>query len=471
MNAKELLAHLMHRPAAFVRRPKADAAASADEANRRTLHRRAVEAAIWGMPLVSFAAMREAFFRDAGANYGDLVYLSKPADWRFQITTPSASALYVYFNFNTKEGPVVLDVPASGAVGLFGSVLDAWQTPLADVGPNGEDEGHGGKYLLLPPGYDGQIPEGHLPLRAATYNGYGVLRVIPATHANADIARAIELIKQLRVYRHGAASPTTTRYIDIAGKPFDAIPSMDESFYEALARLVGEEPVQARDLVAMAQLRALGIEKDRTFAPNSATRTVLRAAIREAHATFKREAASCEPFWSGSHWCAAPSVGQRTGFSFMTSDHLEVDERGMVYFLACAPPQRLGAATFYLGGFADADGAALSGEHRYRLHVPADVPVEQYWAATVYDLETAGLVRQAPKLAIDSYQQTQKNADGSLDIYFGPSAPVGRESNWVYTAPGKPWFTFFRFYGPKKAVFDRTWRLGEIERISGATIH
>jgi hypothetical protein len=286
------------------------------------------------------------------------------------------------------------------------------------------------------------------------------------------MARALELVKQLRLYRYGqAASTATTRYIDVAGKPFDAIASMDETFYETLAKLVHEEPVQPRDLVAMAQLRALGIEKDKTFSPNSATRAVLRAAIREAHTTFKHGVAAIQPFWPGSRWGMSLEIGPRTSFSFMTADHLEVDERGVTYFLGCAPPKRLGAATFYLGCFSDADGTPLSGEHRYRLHIPAHVPVEQYWATTVYDRDTAGFIRQSPKLAVDSYQLPQKNGDDSFDIYFGPNAPPGKESNWLYTTPGRPWFTFFRFYGPKKAVFDKSWRLGEIERISGATLH
>ena len=129
----------------------ASAHAQSVDINRRTIERRAVEAAIWGMPIVSFDAMRQAFFR-TGAKYGDILYFSKPADWKFQITTPNASSLYVYVNFNTKDGPVVLDFPAAVGAGLFGSLNDAWQVPVADVGPEGEDQGKGAKYLLLPNG-------------------------------------------------------------------------------------------------------------------------------------------------------------------------------------------------------------------------------------------------------------------------------------------------------------------------------
>jgi hypothetical protein len=116
------------------------------------------------MPIVSVDAMRQGFF-GVGAKYGDIAYLSKPADWKLQLTTPNSSSLYVYFNFNLKDGPVILDFPAAVGAGLFGSIMDAWQAPLADVGPAGEDQGKGGKYLLLPPDFQGESPAGYFPVR------------------------------------------------------------------------------------------------------------------------------------------------------------------------------------------------------------------------------------------------------------------------------------------------------------------
>ncbi len=170
------------------------------ELNRQTLEQRAVTAAIWGMPIVSVNAMRRAFFRDAKANYNDVVFLSTPADWKFQTTTPNITTRYVYFNFNTKEGPVVVEIPPAVEAGLFGSLLDAWQVPLADVGPAGEDQGKGGKYLVLPPDFSGNPPAGYTIVRAQTYNGYSLLRAIPKSSSEADVNNAIALIKKLRLY-------------------------------------------------------------------------------------------------------------------------------------------------------------------------------------------------------------------------------------------------------------------------------
>jgi len=167
---------------------------SAKELVRRKIERRAVEMAIWGMPLASTDAMREAFFRDAGAKYNDIVYFSKPADWRFQFTTPNASTYYVYFNFNTKDGPVVLKLPEAQNAGLFGSFVNAWQEPIADVGPEGEDRGLGGKYLILPPNDILGVPAGYIPVHPRTNNGYALFRAIPHSSSPRDIAAALDLV-------------------------------------------------------------------------------------------------------------------------------------------------------------------------------------------------------------------------------------------------------------------------------------
>jgi hypothetical protein len=153
---------------------------------RRTVERRAVEAVIWGVPLVNTDAMRQAYFRDAGAKYNDICYFSKPADWRFQVTTPNASTNYVYFNFDLKDGPVVVEIPAAVGAGLLGSMVDAWDVAMTDIGPAGADQGKGGKYLLLPPSYAGDVPSGYFSVRSPTYNGYALYRSIRAGDSEAE---------------------------------------------------------------------------------------------------------------------------------------------------------------------------------------------------------------------------------------------------------------------------------------------
>src|SRR5262249_4139874 len=140
--------------------------------------------------------------------------------------------------------------------------------------------------------------------------------------------------------------------------------------------------------------------------------------------------------------------------------------RGTNFFVGCAPPVKFGTATFYSGAYKEAMGALLDGSRTYRLCIPPEVPARQFWSITVYDSGTQALIRESPRKSIDSYDsKVQKNPDGSLEVYFGPTAPDGKEANWLYTAPGKLWWTYFRFYGPEKAVFDKTWQLPDIERV------
>src|SRR5215471_8312251 len=449
-------------------RTRTERALTSDDLAARSLQRRAVEAAIWGMPVVSVEAMRRAFF-STGAKYGDIVYLSKPADWQFQVTTPNSSSLYCYLNYSIKDGPVVLEFPAAVGAGLFGSILDAWQVPLADVGPEGADQGKGGKFLLLGPDFKGEAPPGYFALRSATYNGYAVLRTIPKTRSDEDTAKALALVKQLRLYPFSkSASSAATRYIDIAGKLFDCTVKMDDSFFDTLARMVNEEPVQARDLVAMGQLRSLGIEKGRDFKPDPATRNVLKKAAAEAHKTFMNATAGVVPYWPDSNW-GLPGyaiTGAQTAFTYQFPSLLDVDDRGAMFFFACAAPRNLGAATLYLTGPKDRDGAQLDGSKSYQLRVPPGVPASQFWALTVYDLETAAFIRDSPSTEINSYQDLQRNDDGSVDVFFAHKPPDGKQSNWIHTAHGRPWFACFRFYGPEEAIHNKSWVLPDIERMN-----
>ena len=442
---------------------------SSEDLARRTIERRAVEAAIWGMPLVNTGAMRQAYFRDVGAKYNDICYFSKPADWKFQVTTPNASTNYVYFNYNLKDGPVVVEIPAAVGAGLLGSMVDAWDEPMNDIGPAGEDQGKGGKYLLLPPDFKGDTPAGFFPVRYPTYNGYALYRAIRASSSDADVAAALALVKKLRVYPLAQqANPPEQRFIDIHGKTFDGIADFDERFFEGLNRMVQEEPVLPRDLVMMGMLKSIGIEKGKDFKPDAAMQNLLRAAVQEAQTQFVQGLTSYSHlWWPDRNWSPPDPRGLKTGFTYQTADALDVDSRGWANFAAFAMPKKTGESLVYLFTFRDSRGERLSGERSYTVRVPANVPAKQYWSMIVYDVDTAAFIREAPVITLDSYNQAmQRNADGSVDIYFGPKAPAGKEANWIYTAPRKAFFPAMRFYDPDKPLFDRTWKLPDLERVS-----
>jgi hypothetical protein len=423
--------------------------------------------ALWGMPIVATDAMRDAFLHDAGANYTDVVYFSKPGDWKIQLTTPNGSTYYVATTINLAQGPMVFDLPAAVGAGLFGSMNDAWQTPIADVGPAGQDAGKGGRYLVLPPGYKGDVPAGYFPVRFSTINGYCFMRAIPEGSSQEAVRRALDLVGKIKIYPLSqAAHPPESRHIDMAGKLYNGIPKYDDSFYDRLAKILNEEPVQERDLAPLGEFRTLGYEHGKPFDPDAATRTILKDGIHDAQVYFMAAISHGEPFYPGKQWQSSASrLGAQTGFSFQTPEFLAIAERGATFFMGCAPPKKLGAATFYLNGVFDSTGHRFDGSKTYTLHVPANVPAKQFWATTIYDYETGSFLWESPKIEINSYQNPQKNADGSTDLYFGPKAPEGKEANWVYTKPGKSWFMVFRFYGPQPPLFDKTWQLLDVVKV------
>jgi hypothetical protein len=161
------------------------------------------------------------------------------------------------------------------------------------------------------------------------------------------------------------------------------------------------------------------------------------------------------------------AIAPQTGFKWTVANYFDVDSRGIAFSSFFLPPAKLSKGSFYLGANFDSSGQPLRGENAYRLHVPANVPVSQFWAVTVYNTETQALFLNLARPTLDSLDRSmRKNADGSVDIYFGPNARAGQESNWIKTPAGKSWFQWFRFFGPEKAFFDKSWKMPDIEKIN-----
>ena len=232
---------------------------SSEELTQRTTERRGVEVAIWGMPIVNFDAMRQAFFRDAKATYSDIMFWSKPGSWKLQCLTPNTSVRYVFSFINTSQaGPVVVELPATADAALNGTIIDAWQVPLTDVGIAGEDQGKGGKYLLVPPDYRGDVPAGYIAVPMKTYNGFVGLRVITKSEDEASVRSALNYLRLIRIYPLSKSNaPPQSTFVDMADTLWDAVAQFDNSFYTSLARMVSEEPVQPRDAGMMRMLRTL----------------------------------------------------------------------------------------------------------------------------------------------------------------------------------------------------------------------
>ncbi len=445
-------------------------AQTADMKEKR-MYARAVEGAIWGIPLVNVDAMRQAYFK-AGAKYNDAIFWSNPNTWMNQTTTPNHSTSYVIFFTNLKDGPVVVDIPTATEEALYGTLINCWNEPMINVGNTGHDKGAGAKYLLLPPNYTGNIPTGYVPVQSTTYNNYSLLRIIIKTQSPENVKKGIEYLHKLKIYPLAeAASPKAIQFIDVADKPFEAIPEYNSNFYTSMARMIQEENVQERDLAMMGQLYILNIGKDLTFNPDAKTKELLDKAAEEAHQwMMEAYAHNGTPIWpaEGRRWTFLLDIplAEGTKVTFVEKDKdLRVDVRAAAWFAmfgpVVPPPPQL-----YVKSYETKDGERLNGSNTYHLKVPANVPTTQFWAVDVYDAATAGFIRESKIVGLDSYKENLvKNADGTVDVYFGTKAPEGKENNWIPTIEGKPFFVMFRIYGPEKGAVDGTWILNDIEKV------
>jgi hypothetical protein len=264
---------------------------TAEDLARRTIERRAVEAVIWGMPVVNYDLMLQEMLSKTNGKVNEVIYWGRPLDWMNQTLTPNPDALYFMAFFNTKDGPIVLDLPPGDANGSFnGNIVTTWQMPLEDAGLLGYDKGAGAKYLILPPSYGGAKPEGYVALQSDTFGGYMLFRANLKSHSDADVQASITYGKRMKVYPLAqAANPPATVFTDVKDILFDSTIRYDRSFFEHLNWIVQDEPWLDRDRAMIDQLKSLGIEKGKPFNPNDATKTLLTSAVREGGTVLEQD--------------------------------------------------------------------------------------------------------------------------------------------------------------------------------------
>ncbi|HET9535382.1 MAG TPA: DUF1254 domain-containing protein, partial [Mesorhizobium sp.] len=249
---------------------------SADDLARRSVHRRAVEAVIWGMPAVNLDLMLQAMIGSAKGKPNQIVYWSRLPDWKNQTLTPNPDVIYLMPFFNTKDaGPMVLEIPPADDGVINGTIMDAWQVPLEDVGPAGVDKGKGGKYLILPPDYKGTPPSGYIALPSMNYQGYALLRSILRSGSDADVAKAVAYGRRIKLYPLSqAANPPATTFVDAIDVVYDSTIPYELRFFQSLDRVVQIEPWLPRDRLMIDMLKSIGIEKGKPFKPDAKTQEI-----------------------------------------------------------------------------------------------------------------------------------------------------------------------------------------------------
>jgi hypothetical protein len=353
---------------------------------------------------------------------------------------------------------------------MLGFAMDALQRYLVDIGLPGPDKGKGGKYLFLPPGYTGEVPEGYFVTKSPTYTvGFGVR----GFKVDGKTDQAVALMKQIKIYPLAQkANPPAMEFVNGSGKPIDTIHPDTFAYFEMLAQIVEEEPAEIFSPLERFQMQAIGIEKGKPFNPDAKTRAMLDEAARTGSA-FARANSYASPvsdtyFYEDRKWQYIGDVP----YNFMKDGVLEVDRRAYIHYMGLGNSpamvtKNVGVGSYYLWAYKDSAGEFLDGAKKYKLHIPAKVPAKDFWSVLVYDSLSRSEFKNGQKFpSVSLYSGPKINGDGSVDVYFSPEMPPGEEKNWIKTVPGKGWFTFFRFYGPLEPLFDKTWKLPDIEKLN-----
>ncbi|MCB2019827.1 MAG: DUF1254 domain-containing protein [Burkholderiaceae bacterium] len=426
---------------------------------------RAVQAYLLGLPPVNQLSNRRAMLTQGSANLTVPIW-EQLVDSRTVELTANDNTPYTWFWLDLKNGPLVLEVPPK----VLGLINDMWYRWAGDVGITGPDRGRGGKYLLLPPGYKGEVPKGYHVVRPATFSVWVPWR---SFLVNGDPKPGVDAVKKFtRIYPLGqAANPPKLNFVNMSGKPFNMVGPSGYAFWEMLNQVVQEEPTDTIDATTLGMWAAIGIEKGKPFAPDERMKKILTEAAAVGDASARtiayrlRERAGY--YYDNANW-RLPFFG---GYKFESQPGVaNLDAAAFFFFLATGVTPAMdtkivGEGSIYPWSALDADSNPLDGGKNYKLRLPPNVPAKDFWSVIVYSGQTRSMIQTNEQFPSVSSQNkgVQKNADGSIDVFFGPKAPAGKEANWVQTIPGQTWFTILRLYGPLEPWFNKSWRPGEIE--------
>jgi len=432
---------------------------------------RAVQAYLWALPMASYGAMAEEKIR-LGCGSSAVVVADKSAEQQHLVLTANQDTVYMSGVLDLRNGPMVMELPP----GLLGTLNNIWQQPLCDLGgPFSPEQNRGGKFLILPPGYDGPMPAFHFHIVESDTNiVVFYLRAIPQTRD--DFPKLVELIHTYKQYKLSEAKePPQTTFISLSGKEADMLTNEGFAYFESLARYINENPPRSQDMAMLGVLETIGIAHGRPFDPDQRLRAILTQAAEVGRAMAKTLAwQSRIPkdvlyAYPGKRYWKYIFFGDP---AFQTPDYMAIDQRSKYAFEAIGTAKSMvvavpGQGSQYIGLYMDASGKWLSGEHTYKIHLPKDVPANMFWSLTAYDNETRSLIQNdLGRPLVGSVHGAKPNKNGSFDLYFGPKLPEDvPEKNWVQTKPGKGWFAYIRLYGPEKAYFDKTWIPGDAEKV------
>jgi hypothetical protein len=408
-----------------------------------------------------------------GAQSSDVIYWSNFMTSDSTVLTANISTLYILLKLDLSNGPIVIDLPK----GLYGAINNIYQQPVVDLGATGPDKGKGGLYLVLPPNYNGTVPENYFVAQLDTMQAYAVARSFVS---NGDLTSATNLILKYKSYNLSEAdNPPKQKYFDVLGKSLKFSYPETDGFWEFLHQIYSKETVvRPEDKYLVGLMNTIGINPSQPFAPDEHSKKLLDEAAIVANLMargigFDSPVKGPYIYYPNGNWellfmtnsaffedeRGATQIDPRLGFSYQAIS----TSHGM---LKSVP----GAGSKYLTNYRDANDDWLIGSNLYKLNIPANVPEKNFWSVVVYDALTRATIKNGvqplPGISSLSADKLLQNKDGSYDVYFGTKAPKGYENNWIKTNEGDGFFLLFRLYSPTEPYFDKSWQLPDLEKIS-----
>jgi hypothetical protein len=446
--------------------------ATVDKAFDQLDVQRATQAYLEFMPMMSVNAIFASESKYYGLlNSSDVGVYVEPGVGKIGAIglTYNTESIYATASTDLKEdGPTVVETPPN----VLGIVDDGWQRWLTDLGNAGPDKGKGGKYLLLPPGYEGEVPDGYFVVECPTYRNWVMVRGFVEDTGTGD--DALDYYRErFRVYPLASGPREDAKYVSMSFKGGDTTHPRDGSYFDVLNQIVQYEPASAFTAYELGLLKSLGIVRGEPFTPDARMKQLLAEGVQIGDAIAKANAYANRLdgvrrypdrkyeylFLGGRH-------------DFMSGDALWIDARTLFHYEAIVvtpamAAKMVGIGSQYLACYRDVDDNFLMGDNVYKLHLPKGIPAKNFWSVTTYHPDTRSLLQNGtPKPSISSYDEPDVNADGSVDVWFAPEAPKGKEKNWVKTLPGEGWSILIRLYGPLEPFFDDEWKPDDIVRVS-----